>query len=55
MISTIRSAARLEDGVVFTREAAALLRPVPRRPVTYLAWRESTAAPAEAPPAEVAR
>lgn len=55
MISTIRSAARLDDGVVFTREAAALLRPVPRRPVTYLAWRESTAAPAEAPPAEVAR
>ena len=43
MISTIRSEARLEDGVVFTREAAALLRPVPRRPVTYLAWRGSTA------------
>lgn len=60
MISTIRSEAHLEDGVVFTREAAALLRPVPRRPVTYLAWRESTAAPpaanaANAAAAEAAR
>ncbi|HUP29691.1 MAG TPA: hypothetical protein VM122_05920 [Usitatibacter sp.] len=47
MISTIRSEARMEDGIIFTREAAALLRPVPRRPVTYLAWRDSTAPRAE--------
>jgi general secretion pathway protein K len=46
MIATIRAEARLEDGVVFTREAGALLRPVPRKPVTFIAWRESTAAPA---------
>jgi len=46
MIATIRAQARLEDGVVFTREAGALLRPVPRKPVTFIAWRESTAPPA---------
>ena len=46
MVATIRSDARLEDGTVFVREAVALLRPVPRRPVTFVAWRESTAAPA---------
>lgn len=55
MISTIRSEARLEDGVLFRREAAALLRPVPRRAVTYLAWRESTAGPPAAPTPEAAR
>ena len=33
----------------FAREAVALLRPVVRRPVTFVAWRESTAGPAEAP------
>jgi general secretion pathway protein K len=44
MIASIRSEARMEDGVSFMREAAALLRPAPRRPVTFIAWRESTAA-----------
>lgn len=47
MVATIRSEAHLEDGTVFAREAVALLRPTPRRVVTYLAWRESTAAPLE--------
>ncbi len=46
MVATVRSQAQLDDGAVFTREAVALLRPVPRRPVTFVAWRESTAAPA---------
>lgn len=47
MVATIRSEAHLEDGTVFAREAVALLRPTPRRVVTFLAWRESTAAPLE--------
>ena len=47
MVATIRADARLDDGTVFVREAVALLRPVPRRPVTFVAWRESTAAPAD--------
>ena len=47
-VANIRSRARTEDGIEFEREAVALLRPVPRRPVTFLAWRESTA-PAPAP------
>ncbi len=42
MAATIRSEARLEDGTVFTREAVALLRPTPRKPVTFLAWREGS-------------
>jgi general secretion pathway protein K len=42
-VLNVRSVARSEDGVVFTREAVALMRPVPRKPVTYVAWRESTA------------
>ncbi len=45
MVSTIRSEARLEDGTVFVREAVALLRPVPRKAVTFVLWRESTAGP----------
>jgi general secretion pathway protein K len=45
MVATVRSDARLDDGTVFVREAVAMLRPVPRRPVTFVAWRESTAAP----------
>jgi general secretion pathway protein K len=43
MVATVRSEARPDDGAVFTREAVALLRPVPRKPVTFVAWRESTA------------
>jgi len=42
MVATVKSTARLDDGTVFVREAVALLRPVPRRPVTFVAWREST-------------
>ena len=44
-VINVRSVAQAEDGTVFSREAVALLRPVPRKPVTYVAWRESTAAP----------
>ncbi|MGZ5111433.1 MAG: general secretion pathway protein GspK [Usitatibacter sp.] len=47
MIAAVRSQARLDDGTIFSREAVALLRPVPRKPVTFVAWRESTAAPDE--------
>ncbi len=46
MVVAIRSEARLEDGTDFSREAVALLRAVPRKPVTFVVWRESTAAPA---------
>jgi general secretion pathway protein K len=48
MVASIRSEARLDDGTVFAREAVALLRPVPRKIVTFVAWRESTAGPTEA-------
>ena len=47
MLATIRSEARLDDGTIVTREAVALLRASPRKPVSFVAWRESTAAPAE--------
>jgi general secretion pathway protein K len=50
MIATVRSEARLDDGTVFAREAAALLRPTPKSAVTFVAWRESTAAPPAADP-----
>ena len=40
--ASIRAEARLDDGTVFVREAVALLRPTPRKPVTFVAWREST-------------
>ena len=52
MVATIRTDARLEDGTVFAREAVALLRPVARHPVTFVAWRESTAAPPPPPSPE---
>ena len=42
-VMNVMATARSEDGVTFAREAVALLRPTPRKPVTYLAWRESTA------------
>jgi len=47
MVASVRSEARLDDGTVFVRDAVALMRPVPRRVVTFLAWRESPA-PTEA-------
>jgi general secretion pathway protein K len=50
MVVSIRAEAQLDDGTVFSREAVALMRPQPHRPVTFVAWRESTAMP-EAPPA----
>jgi general secretion pathway protein K len=51
MVVSIRAEARLDDGTVFSREAVALMRPQPRRPVTFVAWRESTALPEVAPAA----
>jgi general secretion pathway protein K len=54
MVATIRTDARLDDGTVFAREAVALLRPVARHTVTFVAWRESTAPPPE-PPAQEGR
>jgi len=45
VIASVRAEARLDDGTVFAREAVVLLRPTPRRVATYVAWRESTAAP----------
>lgn len=51
MVASVRAEARLDDGAAFAREAVALLRPVPRKPVTFVAWRESTAgAPAPVQP-----
>ncbi len=44
LVVSLRSESRLEDGTVFAREAVALLRPEPRKPVTFVAWRESDAA-----------
>jgi general secretion pathway protein K len=52
MVATVLADARLDDGTVFVREAVALLRPVPRRPVTFVAWRESTAGPEKNPDAQ---
>ena len=54
MVASVRSEARLEDGTVFAREAVALLRAVPRKAVTFVAWRESTAAPESEQPADQA-
>jgi general secretion pathway protein K len=51
MVLTIHSEARLDDGTVFTREAIALLRPAPHKPVTFVAWRESTGLPEGGPDA----
>jgi general secretion pathway protein K len=48
LVMSMRSEARLDDGTVFAREAVAVLRPTPRRAVTFVAWRESTAGAATA-------
>jgi general secretion pathway protein K len=53
MVVSIVSEARPEDGTYFSREAVALLRPTPRKPVTFVAWREATA-PAQAAAAPAA-
>ena len=50
MVASIRSEARLDDGTVFAREAVAILRPAPRKPVTFLAWRQPAAALVEDSP-----
>jgi general secretion pathway protein K len=57
MITNVRAEARLDDGTYFAREAVALLRSAPRRPVTFVLWRESTAPPesAASQPQEAAR
>lgn len=52
MVATVHSQARLDDGTVFAREAVALLRPVPRKLVTFLAWRGLTAEAAAPPETE---
>jgi general secretion pathway protein K len=49
MVVNVRSVARLDDGTSFAREALALLRAAPRRPVTFLAWREINAPEPAAP------
>ena len=46
MVASIRSQAALDDGTVFVREAVAMLRPAPRKAVTFLAWRQPPAMPA---------
>ena len=53
VIASVRAEARLDDGTVFAREAVVLLRPTPRRVATYVAWRESTAAPESEVPVAV--
>jgi len=45
MVTNVRAEAQLDDGTYFAREAVALLRSLPRRPVEFLVWRESTAPP----------
>ncbi|HET7548452.1 MAG TPA: hypothetical protein VFJ86_11820 [Usitatibacter sp.] len=52
MVISVRAEARLDDGTFFARDAVALLRPAPRKPVTFVAWRESTAPPPAPPPGE---
>lgn len=49
LVISVRSQATLEDGTYFAREAVAMLRPAPRKPVTFVLWRESTAPPPPAP------
>jgi len=45
LVLSVTSEARLEDGTFFSREAVALMRPAPRKPVTFVAWREGTPTP----------
>jgi hypothetical protein len=47
-VVNIRAQARLDDGTVFAREAIALLRPTPRKAVTFLAWRQPATVPVDA-------
>lgn len=50
LVISIHSEAHLDDGTFFARDAVALLRPAPRKPVTFVAWRESTELPPALPP-----
>jgi general secretion pathway protein K len=43
MVTNVRAEAKLDDGTYFAREAVALLRSMPKRPVAFVVWRESTA------------
>ena len=52
MITNVRAEARLDDGTYFAREAVALLRSAPRKPVTFVVWRESTAPPESTAPGQ---
>ncbi len=45
LLTNVRAEARLDDGTYFAREAVALVRATPRRPVTFVLWRESFAPP----------
>jgi general secretion pathway protein K len=45
LLTNVRAEARLDDGTYFAREAVALVRATPRRPVTFVQWRESFAPP----------
>ncbi len=54
MVISLRSEARLDDGTFFAREAVALMRSAPRKPVTFVAWRESTADSGSGAPAGTA-
>jgi general secretion pathway protein K len=45
MILRVRAEARLDDGTYFAREAVGILRSTMRKPVTFVAWRESTQPP----------
>ncbi len=38
---SLRAEARLDDGTVFVRDAVAQILPDPKRPYTFLAWKES--------------
>ena len=42
---SLRAEARLEDGTVFVREAVAQILPDPKRPYTFLAWKEGVSNP----------
>jgi general secretion pathway protein K len=51
MVASIRAEAHLDDGTAFVREAVAILRPSPRKPVTFLAWRQPALSEPPAPAA----
>jgi general secretion pathway protein K len=45
LLTNVRAEAKLDDGTFFAREAVALVRATPRRPVTFVVWREAAATP----------